>query len=129
MRIRLFKFTLPATMLLFAAILAANTLHPEESFSKQKEIKLKMVQDWPPISETSPMYSGSNYTDVGARSFLQFMSPRALMAIDTDGNRYFFPGHETVDEKKYTLEMSNRNRIRLCDEYGCISVTERIAKT
>lgn len=120
------KFIFTGAVLFVAALVTTQAFQPQEEFTKVDDIQLKSVKDWPPVSEASPFYSGSEYTQLGARNFFQYVSPRGLVAVDTHGNRYFIPGHETVDEKVYTLEVSNRNRLRFCDDKVCISVTERI---
>lgn len=123
------KYIVIAATLFVAALITTQAFQPEEHFTPVEMVQLKSVKDWPPVSSSSPMYSGSEYTQHGARSFFQYISPKGLVALDTNGNRYFIPGHESVNEQQYSLEISNRNRLRFCDHKTCIVITERISQS
>lgn len=111
--------------MVFLLFFTTHAFNPQESFDDvAHDIVIKSVKDWPPISDTSPFYSGSDYTQIGSRSIFQLMHPKAIVALDHFGNRFFIPGFENVNEKRYTLKKSNLNNYRLCDEQGCIEVTE-----
>lgn len=112
-----------AATLVFTAFFTTQAFQPEERFDLTQYVEIESVQDWPPISSTSPLYSGSEYTQLGARNFFQYISPKGLVARDSLGNRYFIPGYEHVNTRKYELHQSNRNRHRLCDERDCITIT------
>lgn len=120
------KYIIIASTLFLATLFTTQAFQPEEHYTQVEEVHLKSVKDWPPISSSSPTYSGSEYTQHGARGFFQYISPKGLVALDDQGNRYFIPGHESVNEQTYSLQISNRNRMRLCDDSGCIAITERI---
>ena len=112
-----------ATTFMFTAFFTTQAFQAEETYDVTGQVEIQSVKDWPPISSTSPVYSGTEYTQLGARNFFQYISPKGLVAVDAKGNKYFIPGYEHVNTRKYELHQSNRNRHRLCDEHGCITIT------
>lgn len=112
-----------ATALIFTAFFTTQAFQVEEEYRVETHVEIKSVKDWPPISNTSPIYSGTDYTQLGARSFFQYMSSKGLVAVDSQGNKYYIPGYEHVNTSTYELHQSNRNQYRLCNDYGCITIT------